>query len=155
MRDVSAVQRVAIIEKLSRIGGPAAEAGTLEALSDASAFVRGIAIGELMGIDPDRDPGPILRSLSLESAQAGQPSPEAVVRAQLYRLTQLDTVPILIRGLGSDDHKLRARSASALGDLADPRAEAALAAAADDHRPDVRTAAREALERTRSRRTRG
>lgn len=155
MRDVSALQRVAIIEKLSRIGGPAAEAGLLEALSDASPFVRGIAIGELMRIDPDRDPEPILRSLSRDSAAAGEPSPENVVRAQLYRLTQLDTVPILVRGLGSDDHKLRARSASALGDLADPRAEAALAAAADDHRPDVRKAAREALDRTRSSGSRG
>jgi HEAT repeat protein len=81
----------------------------------------------------------------------GELSPEDVVRADLYRLRTLDTVPILIRGLGSEDHKTRAKSASALGELADPRAETALAAAAaGDDRRGVRNAARDALDKMRS-----
>lgn len=66
---------------------------------------RGLAIGELMNIDPDRDPGPILRALSDEGSSVGEPSPEDVIRAQLHRLHALDTVPILMRGLCSDEHR--------------------------------------------------
>lgn len=152
MREVSARHRVMIVEKLSSLGTPAAEAGLLGALSDPSLFVRGLAIGELMNIDPDRDPGPILRALSDEGSSVGDPSPEDVIRAQLHRLNALDTVPILMRGLCSDEHKTRARSADVLGELADRRSEAALAAAAaEDRSRGVRNAAREALEKIRSR----
>jgi HEAT repeat protein len=151
MREVSTGQRVAIVRTLSSIGTPDAEAGLVEALSDSSPFVRGLAIGELMRINPDRDPAPILRALSDDGSLAGEPSPEDVVRADLYRLRTLDTVPILIRGLGSEDHKTRAKSASALGELADLRAETALAAAAaGDDRRGVRNAARDALDKMRS-----
>lgn len=150
MREVSAGQRVAIVRTLSRIGTPEAEAGLLEALSDSNSFVRGLAIGELTRMDPHREPGPILRALSGDGSLVGEPSPEDVVRADLYRLRTLDTVPILIRGLHSEDRRTRAKSAGALGELADPRAETALAAvAANDHRRGVRNAAREALEKTR------
>jgi HEAT repeat protein len=151
MQEVSTGQRVAIIATLSRVGTPEAEAGLMEALSDSSPFVRGLAIGELTRIDPDRDPEPILRALSDDGSPVGELSAEDVVRADLHRLRALDTVPILIRGLGSEDHRTRAQSASALGELADPRGETALAAAAaDDQRRSVRNAAREALEKTRS-----
>ncbi|MDQ3723277.1 MAG: HEAT repeat domain-containing protein, partial [Actinomycetota bacterium] len=115
--------------------------------SDPSLFVRGLVIGELMNIDPDRDPGPILRAISDGDSSVGEPSPEDVIRAQLHRLNALDSVPILIRGLASEEHETRARSAGVLGELADRRAEPALAAtSACDDRRAVRNAAREALE---------
>jgi len=151
MQEAPTGQRGAIVEILSQIGTPEAEAGLVEALSDSNSLVRGLAIGELMQTDPERDPAPILRALSADGSSADEPSPEDVIRAQLYRLKALDTVPTLIRGLLSDDHRTRTKSAYALGELADQRAESALATAAEhDERRDVRQAALEALEKTRS-----
>lgn len=150
MQDAPRRRRLAAVAALREVGSPEAEAALIRALSDPSPFVRRVAVEALADIDPYRDPAPIIRALRSEGSTTDELSPNEVIDAGLYRLRALDTVPILMRGLGSDDSTERMMAATVLGDLADPRAAPALAAALSDSGRGVRTAAREALDRTRN-----
>ena len=147
MQDAPRRRRVAVVAALREAGTPDAEAALIEALSDPSPFVRRVAVEALAEINPDRDPAPIIGALRANGS-TDEPSPDEVIDAGLYRLRALDTVPILERGLRSDDSTTRMMAATVLGELADPRAASALAAALSDPRRGVRSAAREALAKT-------
>ena len=145
MRSASTPRRMSAAAALSEIGTPEAEAALLEALSDSSAFVVKTAIGGLTRIDPDRDPAPILRAMRGGDDADREPTPQEVMEAGLVQLRALDTVPILIGGLSSDDHTTRMMSAQALAELADRRAVPALTEAQSDPHRGVRDAANKAL----------
>jgi len=91
---------------------------------------------------------PVLQALRGDASATHEPSPEEVLKAGLYLLPSLDTLPILIRGLSADNHTTRAGSANALAVLADPRAASALAAAQSDPHKDVLVEARKAFDKT-------
>ncbi len=148
MRDAAAPRRLTIVGMLALIGTPEAEAALLGALSDSSSLVRSTATGGLARINPDRDPLPVLQALRGDVSAIDEPSPEEVIDAGLYQLPQLDTVPILMRGLSSDAYTTRMMSANALAELADPRAASALAAAQSDPHRSVRRQARAAFDKT-------
>lgn len=147
MQDAPRRRRLAVIAALREVGTPEAEAALIDALADSSSLVRRVAVEALAEINPDRDPAPIIRALQTDGPTE-EPSPDDVIDAGLYRLRALDTVPILERGLRSDDSTTRMMAATVLGELADPRAASALTAALSDPRRGVRTAAREALDKT-------
>ena len=147
MSDAAFPRRLRIIAFLQLLGTPEAEAALLDALSDRNTFIRSSAVGALAKIDPARDPLPVLQALRGDASAIHEPSPEEVIDAAPYQLTRLDTVPILIRGLSSENHAIRAGSANALAGLADPRAASALAAAQSDPK-DVRVEARKAFDKT-------
>lgn len=148
MRDASFPKRLKIIALLQQLGTAAAETALLDALSDSNSFIRSAAVGALGKIDPERDPVSVLQALRGNASATHEPSPKEVISAGLYQLPRLDTVPILIRGLESDEHATRAGSANALAELADPRAMSALTAAQSDPHKDVRQEARRAFDKT-------
>lgn len=141
-------RRLTIVALLQQLGTAEAEAALFGALSDSNSFVRSLATGSLAKIDPDRDPWPVIQALRGDPTTTDEPTPMEVIKAALYLLPRLDTVPILIRGLNSDDHWTRQGSANALAELPDPRALSALAAAQSDPDKDVRSEARKAYEKT-------
>jgi len=145
MQDAPRRRRLAVVAALRAAGTPEAEAALIEALSDSSSFVRGVAVEALADIDPDRDPEPIIRALRGGGSTTDEASADEVIYGRLYRLQALDTVPILVRGLRSDDYTTRMLAANVLGEVADPRAAPALTAALSDPQRGVRASAREAL----------
>ncbi|SCL75292.1 putative oxidoreductase/HEAT repeat-containing protein [Methanoculleus chikugoensis] len=105
-----------------------------EAFRDESYSVRKEAAGALAALQwvPDELPEKVWYYFLLEDW------------AELVKL-QAAAVPVLFKGLGSKDHRIRSESARALGKIRDSRVIPALVRAMGDPQADVRVRAAEAL----------
>lgn len=161
--------RLAAVTALRRFPGDESEAALLRALDDDSFFIVLVAVQSLAAIDADRDPEPIVRALRQRIARDDneflreiaqpdeptwkEPSATEITELGLWRLMRVNAVEELTAALDGGalaGHeplvaRMRRRSLAALGEIGDPVAGDAAAAALADSDRNVRVAAVEAL----------